>query len=164
MLKKVLNVYDNLIKGVLVAIVASFIVIVFAQVICRYVFNNSLSWSEELAKTLFTQMIFLASPICVLEHRHITVDILHQYISKNTKRYLFVIIDILSFIFFIFLARSGFMLMKSNMFQKTAALMIPMYLIYAIIPISSVMMAINCIRAGIEDFMVLYAPDKEEKK
>ena len=73
------KIYDMVIKGILVAIVAAFIVIVFAQVVCRYVFNNSLSWSEELARTLFVEMIFLASPICVLEKRHITVDILHQY-------------------------------------------------------------------------------------
>ena len=153
-----------IIKGLLVAIVASFIVIVFAQVICRYVFNNSLTWSEELARTLFVEMIFLASPLCVLEKRHITVDILHQYMSKNAKRYLFVLLNALSFLFFCFLAVSGFRLMRSNTLQKTAALMIPMYLIYAIIPITSVMMAINCIRAGYDDFTNTYAPDKEEKK
>lgn len=164
MLNKILKLYDNIIKGLLVVIVASFIVIIFAQVICRYVFNNSLTWSEELARTLFTEMIFLAAPIAVLDKKHIAVDILHQYIGRNTKRYLFVIINALSFLFFIFLAVSGFQLMQSNTVQKTAALQIPVYLIYAIIPVTSVMMAINCIRAGIEDFTVTYAPEKEAKK
>lgn len=163
MLKKILNVYDNILKGLLVAIVASFIVIIFAQVICRYVFNNSLSWSEELAKTLFTEMIFLAAPLTVLEKKAITVDILHQYMGKAAKRYLFVVLNALSFVFFIAIAISGFMLMKSNTVQRTAALQIPMYLIYAIIPITSVMMAINCIRAGYDDFTREYAPDKKEK-
>lgn len=164
MLNKILKIYDNIIKGLLVVIVASFIVIIFAQVISRYVFNNSLAWSEELARTLFTEMIFLAAPIAVLDKKHIAVDILHQYIGINAKRYLFVGINVLSFIFFICLAVSGFQLMQSNTVQKTAALLIPMYLIYAIIPITSVMMAINCIRAAIEDFTVTYAPESEVRK
>ena len=163
MLEKFFKFYDNLIKWILVAIVASFIVIVFAQVICRYVFNNSLTWSEELARTLFVEMIFLAAPLAVLDKRHITVDILHQYMNKSSKRVLFIFLNAFSFLFFCFLAVSGFMLMRSNTLQKTAALQIPMYLIYAIIPITSVMMAINCIRAGYDDYMHTYAPEKEEK-
>jgi len=164
LLKKILNIYDNILKGLLVVIVAAFIVIIFAQVICRYVFNNSLTWSEEMARLLFIAMIFLACPIAVVEKKHITVDLLHQYLGKNAKRYLFVVINALSFVFFCFLAVSGFMLMKSNTMQRTAALLIPMYMIYSVIPLSAVFMAINCIRAGYDDFVNTYAPDKKEGK
>jgi TRAP-type C4-dicarboxylate transport system permease small subunit len=162
MAKKILNVYDNIVKGILVAIVAAFIIIVFVQVIFRYVLNNSLSWSEELARILFTQMIFLASPIAVLEKRHIAVDIVLQYLPRAAKRWVYVVINVLTFVFFCFLAVSGYTFAVSNIHQLTAAMGIPVGYLYMIIPVSCVMMCINCIRAGVDDFFVAYAPENKE--
>ena len=162
MAKKLLNIYDSIIKGILIAIVATFIVIVFVQVIFRYVLNNSLPWSEELARILFTQMIFLAAPIAVLEKRHIAVDLILQMLPRSAKRWMFVLINALSFVFFCFLAMSGYTFATSNMHQVTAALAIPMGYLYMVIPVSCVMMCVNCIRAGIDDFCVAYAPAKKE--
>lgn len=163
MLKKILKVYDSIIKGILIAIVAAFVVIIFTQVICRYVFNHSLSWSEELARVLFTQMIFLAAPIFVLEKRGISVDILLQFIPKKAKRYLFVVIDVLSFVFFAFLAFSGYGFAMKNMNQTTTALSLNYGRIYMIIPVSAVCMMINVVRAGVDNFFHTYAPEKEDK-
>ena len=163
MLKKVLKVYDSVLKGILIAIVASFVVIIFTQVICRYAFNHSLSWSEELARVLFTQMIFLAAPLFVLEKKGITVDIILQFLPKNAKRYLFVVIDLLAIVFFVFMGVSGYGFAMKNMNQRTAALALNYGMIYMVIPVSAVCMIINGLRAAYSNFFVTYAPDKEEK-
>lgn len=162
MLNKLLHGIDMLLRTIVVIIVAAFIVIVFLQVIARYVFNNSLPWSEELARILFTQMIFLAAPLAVTEKRHVSVDIVTQLLSQKMKRYLSVAINAVSFIFFCFLAVSGYQFAFANMQQTTAALKLPVYMLYAVIPVSAVLMEINCIRAGIDDYCNTYAPGKEE--
>ena len=162
MLKKILKVYDTALKAVLVAIITAFIVIVFMQVVSRYVFNNSLTWSEELARVLFTQMVFLAAPLVVLEKKGISVDIIVQFIPKSAKRKLYVLINILSFVFFIFLAVSGYNFAIRNFNQHTTALRLNMGRLYMVIPVSAVMMAINVIRAGLDDWFHTYAPEKEE--
>ena len=69
MINKVLQAIDFLLKAVIAIIVAAFIVIVFVQVVARFVFHHSLTWTEELARILFTQMIFYAAPLSVLETR-----------------------------------------------------------------------------------------------
>ena len=162
-MKKLVNGIDFLIKAVLIVMVASFIVIVFAQVIARYVFNNSLTWSEELARVLFTQMIFLAIPLVVYEKHVIAVDILTQFLKVKTKRYLYVVINALSFVFFAFLTVSGYRLAMANMNQFTTALHLCVGRLNMIIPISGVLMMINVIRSGYNDFTVTYAEEKKEE-
>lgn len=164
MTKKILKVYDNLLKAVLVAIIVAFIVIVFAQVISRYVFNNSLSWSEELARVLFTQMIFLAAPLVVLEKKAIAVDIVVQFLPLGAKRYLYLVIHMLSFVFFCFLGVSGWNFAMANLNQRTTALSLNIGYLYCVIPVASLMMGINCIRAGIDDYCNTYRPQKGGKE
>ncbi len=163
-MKKVLKIYDTLLKAVLVAIIVSFIVIVFMQVVSRYVFNNSLTWSEELARILFTQMVFLAAPLVVLEKKGIAVDIIVQFIPTAAKRKLYVFINGLSLVFFCFLAVSGYQFAQMNFNQHSTALKLNMGMLYMVIPVSAVMMIINVLRAGIDDWSHTYAPDKEENE
>ena len=160
-MKKIFKVYDLLLKAVLVAIIVSFIAIVFAQVVSRYVFNNSLTWSEELARILFTQMVFLAAPLVVLEKKGISVDIIGQFIPKAAKRKLYLVINFLSLVFFIFMGISGYRFAMMNFNQRTTALHLNMGMLYMVIPVSAVMMIINVLRAGYDDWNNTYAPDKE---
>ncbi len=160
-MKKIFKVYDLLLKAVLVAIIVSFIAIVFAQVVSRYVFNNSLTWSEELARILFTQMVFLAAPLVVLEKKGISVDIIVQFIPKAAKRKLYLVINFLSLVFFIFMGISGYRFAMMNFNQRTTALHLNMGMLYMVIPVSAVMMIINVLRAGYDDWNNTYAPDKE---
>ena len=162
MFEKICKGIDWILKAVLVVIVASFIVIVFAQVIARYVFNNSLSWSEELARVLFTQMIFLAIPLVVKEKKVIAVDIVVQFISDKVKRPLYVVLNALSFLFFGVLAVSGYNFSMANMNQRTAALHLNVGMLYFVIPVSAVLMMLNVVRAGIDDYVNTYAPGKGE--
>ena len=55
MLKKL---WDNLEEYILVYSMMFSVALVFVQVIMRYVFSNSLSWSEELARYLFLWQIW----------------------------------------------------------------------------------------------------------
>lgn len=164
MANKIFKLIDSLLKAVLVAVVAGFIIIVFVQVVARYAFNNSLSWSEELARVLFTQMIFLAAPLVVLEKKAIAVDIVVQFLPHNAKRYLYLVINALSFVFFCFLAVSGYKFAMANLKQHTTALHLNVGYLYCVIPVSAILMALNCVRAGIDDYCNAYAPKKEGKK
>ena len=46
-----------------ISLVAAIAVIVIASVIMRYVFNNSISWSEDAAKFLMVWLAFLGAPL-----------------------------------------------------------------------------------------------------
>lgn len=55
----------------IVAMAAVMMISLILQIIFRYVFNASLSWSEELALFLFTWVVLLAGSVGVREHMHV---------------------------------------------------------------------------------------------
>lgn len=70
-------------------VIASFLglltLIMFLQVVFRYLFNNSLTWSEELAKFIFIWITFLGSAICLRDKLHLKVDFLVNQLPSKYK-------------------------------------------------------------------------------
>jgi len=49
---------------------------ILVQVFCRYVLNDSLPWSEELARYLMVWMTFLTLPVVSRTKQHAALDII----------------------------------------------------------------------------------------
>jgi TRAP-type C4-dicarboxylate transport system permease small subunit len=67
---------------------------VFLQFFTRYVLNNSLAWTEEIAINCLVVVVFLGSVWCVRQSRHIQVDMLYHYLPKPVARALATFVDI----------------------------------------------------------------------
>ena len=50
--------------------------LVVLSVVLRYVFNNPLTWGEELIVALFTWMVFIGAAAAVRSHMHIRIDVM----------------------------------------------------------------------------------------
>ena len=61
---------------VIVAMFALMVAVIFLQVIMRYVFSNSLSWSEELGKFLFVWITWLGISLGERKGEHIKITML----------------------------------------------------------------------------------------
>ncbi|MEQ8602899.1 MAG: TRAP transporter large permease subunit [Marivibrio sp.] len=72
----VLHRLDQLVGGAAALALAALIAIVFANVVARYVFNNSMTWASEAAQWLFIAMIFLAVPLAHRSRRHLSINLL----------------------------------------------------------------------------------------
>jgi len=59
---------------------------VFLQFFTRYVLNDSLAWTEEIAIYCLVTVVFLGSAMCVRLSRHIQVDFIYRYLSPATGR------------------------------------------------------------------------------
>lgn len=76
MMKKVVKTIDKIEDTCLIAMFAAMVGIIFFQVIMRYVFNNSLSWSEELGKFLFVWISWIGIGIGHRRKEHIKITLL----------------------------------------------------------------------------------------
>lgn len=73
-------------KFFLIFVHAAIFVLVVVGVILRYVFNDPLTWSEELIVALFTWMVFIAAAAALRTHMHIRIDVMAPiYASPKMK-------------------------------------------------------------------------------
>jgi TRAP-type C4-dicarboxylate transport system permease small subunit len=77
---------------------------VFLQFFTRYVLNNSLAWTEEVAINALVVVVFLGAAMCVRLSRHIQVDVLYHYLPARAARGLAILVDLVRIGFFAYAA------------------------------------------------------------
>jgi C4-dicarboxylate transporter DctQ subunit len=142
--------FDKKIKGTgnfLVAIsIMTITVIIFIDVLLRYIFKNSLNWSEELTRYIMVWMTFIGASLCVRENIHVTMDILLNSLPNKSKKPLLYLIYGVSATVCLYLATLGWSIMikVKNTGQVSPSMeFLPMWLVYLCVPISGVLMAKN---------------------
>ena len=79
-------------------------VCVFLQFFTRYVLNNSLAWTEEIAINCLVVVVFLGSVMCTRTTRHIHVDVLYHYLPAAVGRYLALAVNLITIGFFAYMS------------------------------------------------------------
>lgn len=75
-------------------------VCVVLQFVTRYVLNDSLAWTEEIAINALVLVVFLGSVMCVRMSRHIQVDVLYHYLGATAGRVMATGVDLVRIGFF----------------------------------------------------------------
>ena len=143
------KLWDHFEEYLLVYSMMFSVALVFMQVIMRYVFSNSLSWSEELARYLFLWQIWVGASYAVKEQRHLRIEMVQEFLKKDPyKKNLFELFALtLWFGFSVFLAYKGTEL-TSLLFhrgQVSPAMRIPMAYAYASVPVGCTLMSIRLV-------------------
>ncbi|UHS59104.1 MULTISPECIES: TRAP transporter small permease [Agrobacterium] len=73
--------------------------IVAWQVFCRYILNDSPSWTEPGAVILMSWFIFLGAAVGVRENNHMGFDVLLYVLPPSGKKWLRMISDLVIFVF-----------------------------------------------------------------
>ncbi len=69
----------------LVVLVAVMVAVVSAQVALRYLFNNSISWADEVSRLCFVWSMFIAIPLGLKSGAHIGVDMLVARLPRPAR-------------------------------------------------------------------------------
>lgn len=77
--------------------------VVFLQFFTRYVLNNSLGWTEEIARFLLIAVTFLGAIMAVRRESHIAVELAFRWLSRPVRRALQFFIDVVSIVFYSFM-------------------------------------------------------------
>jgi TRAP-type C4-dicarboxylate transport system permease small subunit len=67
--------------------------IVFLQFFTRYVLNNSLGWTEEIARYLLILVTFVGSVTAMRKGSHIAVEALLVYLPREARHWILVAVD-----------------------------------------------------------------------
>jgi TRAP-type transport system small permease protein len=117
--------------------------VVFIQFITRYVFNDSASWTEEIARYLLIGTVFVGAVIGVVKNNHIQVDLLYRYLPRKVSRVLSSIVDIVRIAFFVAMAVFTVQMMQKMENYKMTIVDLPMNIVYGTCLFGFVAMALR---------------------
>jgi TRAP-type C4-dicarboxylate transport system permease small subunit len=126
-------------------------ILLIVGVFMRTVMNSSLTFSEEIASALLILVSFFGLGYCARKGRHITMSIVFDMVSNKYKKLFMIVISFVSAIatsYITFLAVK-YVLSVQKLGRVTPALQIPIYLIYAVVPLGFLLATIEYIRSFI---------------
>ena len=124
---------DNFEKTVCAILMIVMALTIFIQVVARYAFNSSLSWSEELARFIFVWLVYLGISYGCKQMKHLKIDAALYLFPKKIRPIVMIIGDCLFLVFAIYQCVTGFQLMMVQIqFHKvSSALHCPMWVVNA---------------------------------
>lgn len=142
---KFLNVIEKAERAVLALSMAAMVVLMLYQVILRYVFSASNSWSEELVRYLFILDVMLAASIAVRRNSHLQIDVLINCFSPKLKRIFTIAATLAGIVFLALLFWYSLDLCMTATSNVSPGLGIPMSIPYACVPLGAVLMILTSI-------------------
>lgn len=124
------------------------IVIGAANVFCRYVLNDSLTWAEEAMRFICIWLVFIGSSLTIRVDGHISIDLL-QSVIKNTKvkMVLYVITRIVAASFLVILFPASIELVAKMKNAYSSAVGISYSIVYLSFPVGAVSMLLSFLSA-----------------
>jgi TRAP-type C4-dicarboxylate transport system permease small subunit len=123
-------------------------IVVFLQFFTRYVLNNPIAWTEEIARYLLTCVGFLGGAMAMRRQSHIQVEFLYVYLPRGVARTLSPLVDLIRTAFF---AYATWLCWKVTQIMQTQPMVVidwPMSLVYGTCTAGLALMTWWSIRVG----------------
>lgn len=162
-MKRLLDKAQDYISAILLI---STSLLVFIQVVSRYFFNHSISWSEEIALLMIVWFIFIGCSVAARQGAHVSMDVLENILSKKATKYLSVIVNIISFVFcgIIVYAGIGMVQKAINLNSMATSISMPLWVAYLSVPVGMALMGIQYIFNIVESVQYLKEDSEEVEK
>lgn len=151
-INKVSDLVDKISCIIVVVLLASMVFVTSAQIICR-MFFTALSWSEELARYLLVWSTFVGAGCVYKKGGHISVLIAQDLLPFKLRKLMKALVHLICAAFFLLAFYYGFQYMDRQGTQLSAALRIPMNLMYMAIPVGFGVMLLHAFNAIVQTFV-----------
>ena len=141
-MKKTLFYLGKAIEWIMFITLFVLVAVCFSQVFARFVFYESIKWSDEVCRFMFVIFIFLGGVINARENRHTAIDLLVDLIPEKFRHTYKAFLKLVSIGFCLVFSWAGVMWIQKARTQLAPILRFPMYYLYAFTVISGVLMAV----------------------
>jgi tripartite ATP-independent transporter DctM subunit len=142
---------DRLTEVLYVVVTAAFAIVMLVGVFFRYVLNNSLSWSDELALVIFAWSTFLAIATGFLHRKHVNVNIFIERLPRSWAGPVTILREGFTGGYLVSLLVAGIVALEVASRAHTDALQWPMTIPYMAIPTATALMLIHWLRMNFAD-------------
>ena len=123
-------------SALLAGMVGAITIVTFLQVFTRYVTENPLIWTEEVARYLFVWITLIGGAAAVRTHGHFGLDILRRY-APPLRTALGAVTMLVVFAFFVLLFYTGILETRQAATQLSPGLQVTMHWAFLAIPIGA---------------------------
>lgn len=145
----------SVLKYITVALFATVVVITTAQVIARYVFNNSFVWAEELARYIFIWATMIATGLGIRSGAHLALSIVTDKLKPRAALVVFIVAQTIVISFLLVLIVYGLKIVLINFTITSSAMKIPLAIPYLGIPVGGMIILIFSVELILQNFREL---------
>ncbi len=136
---------DKVIGIALILLMAAMVLNVTWQVVSRYVLQNPSSFTDELSRYMLIWLGMLGSAYVAGQNQHLAIDILPNKLEGIKKERLLIFIAAVVLVFglvVMIIGGANLVFITFMLGQKSATLQLPLAYVYAIIPISGLLVVV----------------------
>lgn len=126
---------DRLVLLVGAAALGLLALLIFAQVVLRYLFAITPVWSEELGRYLLIWAVLAGSAVSVRGARHIRVEFLVELLPAGLRRAWYLLLDLVILALFLLLVATGIEAVGFNHSMRSLGLQVRLSYVMAGIPL-----------------------------
>jgi TRAP-type C4-dicarboxylate transport system permease small subunit len=141
----VVRTLERLADWLLIALFVLIFALVLAQVVFRYVLNDPLVWSEELARLAFVWVAMLTWGLGARRRSHIAVTFIPDMLPRTPRLLLAMLVQGLIIVFCAILAWHGMTLTARNTDMSLVTLDIPYAIVYIVVPLGAAIVVLYCL-------------------
>jgi len=130
------------------------LILIFLEVILRYLFNFGFRWIEEITCFSFAYVAFLGASTVLKEDSHMRIDTFINKFTKKIKGKINLLFSIIIILFLFVLTYEGMILVKVGLSAKAPASQISMALPYFAVFLGSFFMLIQAINNFFKEFVI----------
>lgn len=148
-MKARLSMLDRILSNVVVLLMGTLVLVVTWQVAARYLLGSPSSVTEEIARFLLIWIGLLGSAYAYRQKMHLAFDYLlrkqSRVVQKGAEMGVHVVIGLFSLL--VLVVGGGRLVQLSlELGQRSAALQIPLGVVYLVLPLSGIIIAIYAVR------------------
>lgn len=148
---------ENFEEVILVALLVVMSVLMFVNVVLRYVFKAGIVWSDEVCRYCFVITAFLGVPYCLRKRSIMRMDSVQKALPFKARFIVETFVNAVITAFFVYYSVTCITTIQKQhrIGSETEILLFPMYIIYTIIFICYALSVIRAVQKGVCDIMTL---------
>lgn len=145
------------------AVLGAMLIVITLQVVSRYVFNSSLSWTEELSKSLMVWSAFLVAPWALRTGANVGVDMFLEAMPKRARFLAELVVSVLILWILFVLLGASLEFVTRGFQSRMATLPVTTGYVYLIMPMSIGAMILAGVEVALRQLRELATGDVDPK-
>lgn len=154
----------RLFRWLVLTILAAMTAIVLSGVFFRYVLNDALAWSEEIAKFMMVWMTFIAAPLAYKSGALVAIEALPRALKGRVREVLLVIIELIVITLMLVFIVKGTFLAQNASIQRASTIDFSIMYVYAAMPVGAFMVLMVAVQSVVASLRYLFGGPAPEDR